>query len=692
MIWEEVETIARHGDPYSIGLLCNRLLRKQGITVQVSREDHNLTVVLTAKKLPHQRKYVRLLRQELKRFQIEAIATANISGRKTGASGLAWTETIKLKKVAGKPAAPKSSKSTQPQLTKQKPSDSKQSKLVTSPPEPELGDRNPAQIPAIELIELSTKPKASAQAEPKRSRLPQIPLVKVGTGSMVGFISLASFGVGMATERAWQVSDRLLSMPQMVRTLANDRFNSNQSDQSSEPIVSNRKINPGNTNNPNHEGVENSVATTETTESLPNNAIAPTPAQLNQNQDQSAPALALTAPQSDQPAIAPITNSNLVNISEPDLAANELATNQELNFASPETAIDPATQFTWESAQLFMRQSGLLNTPKAPKITIKAVGDMIPGTNYPSFKLPEDREILFAAIAAALSGSDLLFGNFESTLTNHPYAAKDTSRPNVFAFRTPPDYAEQLKQIGFDVLSVANNHSFDFGDVGFLETIANIENAGMAAVGQKGQILYLEVKGNRVAFIGFSYFEDHNSIHDLEAAKALIQTATANSEIVIISVHAGAEGTDAMTVSDRNEYFFGENRGNMLLFSRTMIDAGADLILGHGPHVPRAMELYGDRLIAYSLGNFMGYQTLSSVAELGYSLILELELDQEGRFITGKIIPVHIDANGIPKPDPQNRSIKLIKALTEQDFPDSPLQVTAAGELINQSPEPIANN
>ena len=314
-------------------------------------------------------------------------------------------------------------------------------------------------------------------------------------------------------------------------------------------------------------------------------------------------------------------------------------------------------------------------------ISIKAVGDIVPGTNFPNNRLPSNRKELFQNVKPYLQGADILFGNFESTLTNYPRTAKDTSRPMVHAFRTPPEYAKLLKETGFDVLSVANNHSMDFTAAGFEDTIKNIDQAGMKAVGKKNQIVYVNTKNTTIAFIGFSYLNAHNSMHDLAAGKALVAEAKKKATIVVISVHAGAEGTGAMRVKNKTETFYGENRGNLVLFSRTMIDSGADLILGHSPHVPRAMELYKGKLIAYSLGNFVGYRTLSTWGALGQSLILDLKLDTEGNFIDGKIIPVQLDRRGIPYIDKQFRSVQLIRNLTKGDFPNTNLKINSKGEI-----------
>lgn len=322
-------------------------------------------------------------------------------------------------------------------------------------------------------------------------------------------------------------------------------------------------------------------------------------------------------------------------------------------------------------------------TPNLPSsIRIKAVGDMVLGTNYPSDRLPADPSLFFANVMKDLQGADLLFGNYESTLTEHPYSTKDTSRGTQFAFRSPPSYRYLLQEVGFDIVSLANNHSMDFGEIGFRDTIRNFNEVGIATVGERDQITYLNVEDVTVAFIGFSTYEFHNEINNIELARRLIAEANKQAEVIVLSIHAGAEGTGAMHVSDRQEYFLGEDRGNIVGFSREAIDAGADLILGHGPHIPRAINLYNDRLIAYSLADFVGYQTLSTEGALAYSLILEVELNLEGEFISGQIIPIHLGTSGIPVPDSQFRAVNLIRDLTAIDFPNAPVTIDDQGQIL----------
>ncbi|MGJ5632785.1 CapA family protein [Nostoc sp. CALU 1950] len=319
-------------------------------------------------------------------------------------------------------------------------------------------------------------------------------------------------------------------------------------------------------------------------------------------------------------------------------------------------------------------------------ITIKAVGDIIPGTNFPNHRLPRFRDqLLPKSVRTHLQGSDILFGNFESSLTNHPYTAKDISRGQVFAFRSPPAYAKLFAEAGFNVFNMSNNHAMDFGHVGFKDTKKNLEAVGIATLGHKNQILYLEANNIPVAMVGFSPYEMYNSIHNLGAAQALIAEAKNKANIVVVSMHAGSEGTGALHVKNQTEFFYGENRGNSIKFARNMIDAGADLVLGHGPHVPRAMEIYKGKIIAYSLGNFLGYRTLSTNAQTGDSMILEVKLNPAGDLVSSKIIPVRMDRQGIPQIDQSFRTVKLMRYLNNQAFPKNPVKINKKGEVVVQN-------
>lgn len=324
-------------------------------------------------------------------------------------------------------------------------------------------------------------------------------------------------------------------------------------------------------------------------------------------------------------------------------------------------------------------------------ITIKAVGDIIPGTNFPSHKLPKyPDQLLPQTVRAYLTRADIVFGNFESNLTNHPYSSKNINNAQTFAFRSPPSYAKLFANAGFNIFNIANNHTMDFGQIGFQDTVRNLHSVGIKTLGHKNQILYVEHQKVKIAMIGFTTYNLYNSVHDLNTAKSLVQQAQKNADIVIVSMQVGAEGTQAMHVKNKTEYFYGENRGNSVQFARTMIDTGADLVLGHGPHVPRAIERYKGKIIAYSLGNFIGYKTLSTTAQKAYSMILEMKLNSQGELISSKVIPIHIDKQGIPQLDHYFRTVGLLKYLNNHDFPQGNITFNQRGEIIDKTPSEIA--
>lgn len=316
-------------------------------------------------------------------------------------------------------------------------------------------------------------------------------------------------------------------------------------------------------------------------------------------------------------------------------------------------------------------------------VTIKAVGDIIPGTNFPDYRLPASPDkLLPKSVRGYLQRADIVLGNLESTFTNHPHTPKNISRGQVFAFRSPPSYTSLFAEVGFNVFHIANNHAMDFGTVGFADTIKNLSNVGIKTLGHKDQILYLEANNMAIAMIGFAPYGMYNSIHDLAAAQALVTEAKKNADIVIVSMHAGAEGTAALQVRNQTEFFYGENRGNSIQFARKVIDAGADLVLGHGPHVPRAMEMYQGKLIAYSLGNFIGYRTLSTKAQTAYSMILEVKLNSQGELVGGRIIPIHINNQGIPEIDQYFRTVGLLRYLNKNNHLVRPIEFNQQGEIV----------
>lgn len=314
-------------------------------------------------------------------------------------------------------------------------------------------------------------------------------------------------------------------------------------------------------------------------------------------------------------------------------------------------------------------------TPKHKEpITIAAVGDIMLGSPYPneSRMPPNDGVDLLKAVTPILAAADIAFGNLEGPIVDGGLSTKcKPGSTRCFAFRMPLRYGKYLKAAGFDVMSLANNHAGDFGDVGRSSTRRVLDEQGIKHAGSDKasfSTTILDIKGQRVAFIGFAHNNLTPNVNDLENARRLVTEAVKRADIVVVSFHGGAEGTDAQNVPKRTEFFAGETRGNLPLFSRTVIDAGADLVLGHGPHILRGMEIYKDRLVAYSLGNFCTYGWFQLAGETALTAILEVKLAPDGRFVTGKIHAGRQEGRGIPVLDPTGTSIRTIRDLSNTDF------------------------
>jgi poly-gamma-glutamate capsule biosynthesis protein CapA/YwtB (metallophosphatase superfamily) len=316
-------------------------------------------------------------------------------------------------------------------------------------------------------------------------------------------------------------------------------------------------------------------------------------------------------------------------------------------------------------------------------ITLSATGDIIMGS-APNRLPANGGEGFFDSVRSALK-SDLVMGNLEQPLTGDTGSSKCGSppRPNCFAFRAPPAYAEHLKDAGFDLLNTANNHSRDFGATGYRNTRAALEAQDLAHTGGAGQITTVDVKGVDVAVLGFSSYAGANSLVDLAAARRVVQEAAEKADVVVVQVHMGAEGSDKGHVRPGTEMFFGENRGDPMKFARTVVDAGADLVVGHGPHVLRGMEFYEGRLIAYSLGNFAGGgNTLSNAGVLKYSGILKVKLTRDGEWADGSFLSTVVNSAGLPIRDKANeRGRALVEKLSSDDFGDTAARISDDGSI-----------
>ena len=324
--------------------------------------------------------------------------------------------------------------------------------------------------------------------------------------------------------------------------------------------------------------------------------------------------------------------------------------------------------------------------PPRPRQTIRIamVGDMMLGTDFPEDRLPDDDAAGFlAAVAPVLREADLAFGNLEGVLADSgAEPVKDCSNPSVcYLFRSPPRYAAHYRAAGFDALSVANNHALDFGEEGRSRTMAALAAEGIAHSGRRGDFATLTHNGLRIAFLAFAVTRNSNLVHDYEAAYRTVADHARRHDLIVVSFHGGAEGSDTTRIPFAEETYYGEPRGNVVRFARSMVDAGADIVFGHGPHVVRGMERYNDRLIAYSLGNFATYYGISVSGAKGIAPVLVATIDQDGRFIEGQIHSTVQIRPGGPVPDPESRALGMLRQLSLRDFRDPGLEFAADGRI-----------
>lgn len=324
------------------------------------------------------------------------------------------------------------------------------------------------------------------------------------------------------------------------------------------------------------------------------------------------------------------------------------------------------------------------------RISIAAVGDMMLGTDYPHNHLPDDDGVGFlAAVTPALSSADIAFGNLEGVLVDGGEPAKKCKNPSAcYLFRSPTRYARYYRDAGFDVLSLANNHARDFGEEGRTSTMQALDAVGIHHSGREGDFASIESGPLRVAVLAYAVTKESNMMLDYELAESTVREFAASHDIVVVTFHGGAEGVDATNLPFAEEEYYGEPRGDVVLFARGMVDAGADLVIGHGPHVVRAVERYKNRLIAYSLGNFATYYGISVAGIKGIAPILKATLDGEGRFIEGEIIStVQLRPNG-PSIDEEQRALNLMRGLSIEDFGTPGIRFLPDGRIVRTARRP----
>jgi len=320
------------------------------------------------------------------------------------------------------------------------------------------------------------------------------------------------------------------------------------------------------------------------------------------------------------------------------------------------------------------------------KITITGVGDIMLGSTFPNsnFLPPCDNPLLLLGdLSDTLAASDITFGNLEGSFLNEGVPVKKCRDTTIcYLFRMPERYAGALAVSGFNILNLANNHFGDFGYPARVRTMKLLDSLGINyggimehpwSVFRKDSITY--------GFCAFAPNAGTMDINDTVEAEAIVKKLADTCDIVIVAFHGGAEGADFQHVPKYEEIFYGENRGDVHAFAHRMIDAGADVIFGSGPHVTRAIEVYKERFIAYSLGNFCTYGRFNIQGPGGIAPLIKVKVDSTGRFISGRIIPVFQSRPEGVRIDPEKRVISKIRDLTASDFPDAVVNISENGYI-----------
>ena len=247
------------------------------------------------------------------------------------------------------------------------------------------------------------------------------------------------------------------------------------------------------------------------------------------------------------------------------------------------------------SLPFFLPSRAVPSPPPLPSITLTFVGDVGLGRSV-NFKIHQyDFRYPFASTAALLRSADLTFANLEG-----PLVAGCPLTTSGMRFCAPPENIQSLLFAGIDLVSVANNHIFDYGQSGFEQTIAALKQVGIEPVGFDSHPIK-EVRGVRFGFLAYDLVSHQL---DPQTLKADLASVRPQADVVVVSFHWGVEYTDQPTAQQKQ-------------LAHLAVDHGADLVIGHHPHWIQPEEQYQDKYIFYSLGNFVFDQMWSQPTRTG---------------------------------------------------------------------------
>jgi len=302
--------------------------------------------------------------------------------------------------------------------------------------------------------------------------------------------------------------------------------------------------------------------------------------------------------------------------------------------------------FPFTSLWLDVRGDARLPPAGPGQVRVLAVGDILLGDAAEATLARQGFDHVFAATRPLISGADLALGNLEGPIS----ASAEPADSGKWVYRMHPEAASALARAGFDVLVLANNHVRDCGDQGVLDTVAALERRGLAHVGagatpaEAARPVRRQVGGVRLAILAYHTTllildtpvpQDHLEAVPGRPGVALarpeqlardLPAARAGSDLVVVSIHLGDRYQEGPLDFERE-------------ICRRAIDAGADVVVGHGPHVMGPVELYRGRPILYSVGNF-GFGSGNIRARFSLIALLTLEAAPRPRLARVELLPI----------------------------------------------------
>ncbi len=320
----------------------------------------------------------------------------------------------------------------------------------------------------------------------------------------------------------------------------------------------------------------------------------------------------------------------------------------------------------WESDLVSQAAENLENKKNQEleqEISLVLVGDIMLSRNVGAkMKKYGDYHYPFLKVQELISGADISFGNLES-----PIAPGTPVPTGSFVFRADPESVEGLDWAGFDVLSLANNHILNKGTDGLTKTFGYLSAQGIDYCGAMkdskdplAQMVVKEIKGRKIAFLCYAYGPDYYAVGpenpgmalmDSEQLKADLTAAQEQTDFVIVSMHDGAEYQNKSSKHQQD-------------FARLAIDSGADLVVGHHPHVVQEVEKYKGKYIFYSLGNFVFDQMWSEETREGVAVKIILSKNEVKDI---EYLPVIIEDYSQPRPADEKEKERIVGRMDLKD-------------------------